>query len=188
MENYRKPFSRLNSLSRAPIIKVFLCGEGGVGKTTLIERLIRGVFNANTIITIGVQHSLYKIKTPKGKEIRLQIWDLGGEERFKVILPIYVKGSAGGLIVFDESRYPTFRNLPEWIKLVKKSVDPDASLLLVSTKADLVDKQRISDEKMKEFLEKHGFRDYIRTSSKDGLNIEAAFKKLVQYFEEDGKI
>lgn len=176
------------SLTNSPIVKVFICGEGGVGKTTMIERLIHGIFNANTIMTIGVQHSLYKTTTPKGKDIRLQIWDLGGEERFKVIIPIYVRGSQGGLVVFDESRFPTFRNLPDWIQLVKKELDENAPLLLVSTKADLTDGPALDDETVDDFLEEHGLSAYIRTSSKTGLNVETLFDELVKLMDEAGTV
>ena len=171
--------------TNTPIIKIFICGEGGVGKTTLIERLIKGVFNSNTIITIGVQHSLYKMTTPKGKKVALQIWDLGGEERFKVIIPIYVRGSSGGLIVFDESRYPTYKNLIEWIELVKRDINPETPLLLLSCKADLVKEQLVPDKEINEFLKTHGLRAYIRTSAKEGYNIKDAFEKLLGILEEE---
>lgn len=169
-----------HQLTKPPIVKIFICGEGGVGKTTMIERLIHGTFNANTIMTIGVQHSLYHTKTPKGKDITLQIWDLGGEERFKVIIPLYVRGAQGGLVVFDESRYPTFRNLPDWIKLVQQELDKNAPLLLVSTKADLVDNQLLDEETISEFCKEHGLSGYLRTSSKTGLNVSNLFNELVQ--------
>lgn len=175
-------------MSSTPIIKIFVTGEGGVGKTTMIDRLINDKFNTNTIMTIGVQHSLYTIDTPKGNKVTLQIWDLGGEERFKVIIPVYIKGSAGGIIAFDESRYTTFKNLPEWIRLIKKDLEPETPLFLISTKADLVQKPCVSEEEIQEVIDEYGLKGHIRTSAKTGLNIKEIFEKLVAILEEEQKI
>lgn len=175
-------------MSSKQVIKIFVSGEGGVGKTTIIDRLINNKFNPNTIMTIGVQHSVYHTKTPGGKEITLQIWDLGGEDRFKVTIPIFIKGSTGGIIAFDESRYSTFKNLPEWIKIIKKDLDPVTPLLLISTKADLLEEPSVSDEEIQKLIGEYGLKGYIRTSSKSGLNIKEIFEKLVAILEEEQKI
>lgn len=175
-------------MSVTPIIKIFVTGEGGVGKTTMIERLLNNEFNTNTIMTIGVQHSLYTTNTPNGKKVTLQIWDLGGEDRFKVIIPIYIKGSTGGIIAFDESRYSTFRNLPKWIKIVKKNLDATTPMLLISTKADLTDEPKIPDEDIQNIIEEYGLKGHIRTSAKSGLNVKEVFEKIVALLEGEQKI
>ncbi|MHA1341480.1 MAG: Rab family GTPase [Promethearchaeota archaeon] len=175
-------------MPQVPILKVFVCGEGGVGKTTLIERLMTNKFNAHTLMTIGVQHSLYKVETTSGKKISLQIWDLGGEDRFRVIIPLYIRGSSAGIIAFDESRYSTFKNLPEWLEIIKKEVDKDAPLILISTKVDLVNDKGYKEDELKEIMEKYNITEFIRTSSKTGLNIEKPFKTIANLLEKSGKI
>jgi len=169
-------------------VKIFVSGEGGVGKTTMIERYIKGTFNAHTILTIGVQHSLQNITTASGKSFNYQIWDLGGEERFKVIVPIYVRGSAGGIIVFDESRYNTFNNIDEWIRLIKKDLDPTVPIILVSTKADLVETPAISEDTITDLLRVHNLKAYYRTSAKTGANINEIFQNLAELIVKAGKI
>jgi Ras-related protein Rab-2A len=175
-------------MSKLPIVKIFVSGEGGVGKTTMIERYIKGTFNAHTILTIGVQHSLYSITSSTGKKFAYQIWDLGGEERFKVIVPIYVRGSCGGIIVFDESRFITFKNLDDWITLIKKDLDPSVPVILVSTKSDLVDRPQISEESINELLTRYKLKAYFRTSAKTGNNINEIFQTLADLIEKAGKI
>jgi len=175
-------------LQSSLLIKVFVCGEGGVGKTTLIERLITNKFNSNTLMTIGVQHSLYKVEKPQGKKVTLQIWDLGGENRFRVIIPLYIRGSSAGIIAFDESRYSTFKNLPQWLEIIKKEIDKGTPLILISTKIDLVQNKGYIDDELNELMKKYEITEFIRTSAKLGSNIDAPFKNIVKILEKSGKI
>ncbi|MCP4762302.1 MAG: GTP-binding protein [archaeon] len=173
---------------RPPILKIFIAGEGGVGKTTMVERLIRGKF-INTKITVGVQHVIKNMITPKsGKEVILQIWDLGGEERFRFLVPLYVQGSSAGIFAFDETRYPTYMMLSEWVESAKKTIKPDTPLILISTKADLGEESEILKERISVLMKEHDFRAYFRTSSKTGLNINKVFEKTVEILEEENKI
>lgn len=162
------------------VIKIFIAGEGGVGKTTLVERLTKDRFVTDTILTIGVQHTLHNMISKSGKKYVFQIWDLGGEDRFKFIVPMYVKGSSGGIIVFDESRYPTYKNLPDWIELVKKDYNPKAPLILISTKSDLIDTPLMSEDEKNDLLTRYNLTGYYRTSSKSGFNVKDLFRDLLE--------
>jgi small GTP-binding protein len=155
------------------IAKVFLAGEGGVGKTTMIERYIKGHWNPNTIMTIGVNHS---VKIMEKLDLTLQIWDLGGEDRFRLILPSYLKGSFAGVLCFDTTRFSTFRNLPEWVKLIRDNV-PDAPIILVGTKCD-IDTAVVEKSVYQNFATQHDFADLFLTSSKTGKHIEDVFNRL----------
>ena len=66
--------------------KVCVFGEGGVGKTTLVNRYLTGIFEANTKMTLGLDFYVKAIDLDDMK-IVLQIWDFGGEDKFKFLLP-----------------------------------------------------------------------------------------------------
>jgi small GTP-binding protein len=159
-------------MSVAMIAKVFIAGEGGVGKSTMVERYVKGVWNPNLIMTIGVNHSTKTIG-----DITLQIWDLGGEDRFRFILPRYIQGSFAGLLVFDTTRFNTFLNLEEWVKLIQKN--SPIPMILIGTKADL-DSASNDFKVYEEFVQEHKFEGFYLTSSKSGKNIEEAFNHLVK--------
>ena len=77
---------------RTVILKILVAGAGAVGKTTLLQRVISGTFNMATTMTIGVEFHLLNLmieKTP----ICLQLWDLGGQDRFRFMLDGYVAGA-----------------------------------------------------------------------------------------------
>jgi internalin A len=69
----RKPKRRLNEG------KLILVGRGGVGKTSLVRRLIRDQFSAHESKTEGIKIDTWPL-TVKGVDIRLNVWDFGGQE------------------------------------------------------------------------------------------------------------
>ena len=158
------------------IVKVFVAGEGGVGKTTIIKRYTTGTFIPNTMLTVGVEFHISKVPAHR---ITLQIWDLGGEDRFRFILPAYIRGASGGVLVFDLTRFQTFKNLSEWMEIIQKNV-PNTPLVLVGSKADLEDKIAVQEDVIKEFCDKYQFLSYYTASAKTGQSVEDIFIKLAE--------
>ena len=164
------------------VLKVVIAGEGGVGKTALCTRFTKGIFLEGTKMTIGVDFSAVKVKaqTKYGEElVTLQIWDFGGEERFRFILPGYCAGCNGAIVCFDLTQDYTFGNLPEWIQLVRQAV-PDVKMILVGLKSDLTEQRRIPREVAEQKMTEWGLHGYIEASSKSGDNISHIFGLITQ--------
>ena len=155
------------------ILKILTAGEGGVGKTTLLHRYVEGMFSADTRMTIGVEFFLKEVNIDS-QHCTLQLWDFGGQERFRFLLESYVLGAKGALLLFDLTRPMSLEHLDQWVKLVRKS-DPDLPILFLGTKNDLVSEVMIDDDYALSFKEEFGFFDYLRISSKSGENVSKAF-------------
>ena len=160
------------------ILKILTAGEGGVGKTTLLHRFVEGKFSAETKMTIGVEFFL-KESIIDEQQCTLQLWDFGGQERFRFLLESYVLGAKGALLMFDLTRPITLDNQEAWINIVRKG-DPDLPVLFVGTKTDLVDEIMVDDDYAKEFQETFNLFDFIKISSKSGDNVHAAFEQLTR--------
>lgn len=165
-------------MSKPIIIKVITAGEGGVGKTTLLHRYIEDVFLEDTKMTIGVEF-FTKDLVINDRNISLQLWDLGGQERFRFLLESYAKGSKGALLMFDLTRFQSLERIDQWIDICRSS-DPDLPILFVGTKWDLKDQIQIDDEYAMEIKEEHGFFDFIKVSSLTDENVDLAVEKLVK--------
>ncbi|MDD1778425.1 MAG: GTP-binding protein [Candidatus Helarchaeota archaeon] len=164
------------------VLKVVIAGEGGVGKTALCMRFTKGVFLEGTKMTIGVDFSAVKVKatTKYGEElVTLQIWDFGGEERFRFILPGYCNGANGAILAFDLTQDYTFHRLPEWINLIRAAV-PDVKMVLVGLKADMVEKRKIPRELAEQKVKEWNVHGYIEASAKTGDNIPYIFGLITQ--------
>ncbi len=158
------------------ILKILTAGEGGVGKTTLLHRYVQGQFSAETKMTIGVEFFLKEVIIDS-KQCTLQLWDFGGQERFRFLLESYVLGAKGALLLFDLTRPITLDNLEQWVNIVRKG-DPDLPVLFVGTKTDLVDDIMVDDDYAQQFQDAFNLFDYMKISSKSGDNVSSAFERL----------
>ena len=159
--------------------KICLFGRGGVGKTTLTRRYLIGLFDENPKLTMGATIFLKNLEIDD-KKVILQIWDFGGEEQFRFLLPVYSHGSACGIFMFDLSRYSTIKDMKQWINFFKEGLEEKKiPLLMVGGKLDLIEKRSVSKEKALELSKEYGCFDYIECSSKTGENVEEIFKIIV---------
>ena len=165
------------------LFKVCIFGDGGVGKTSLVNRFLTGLFKSGTIMTIGVDFLMKSLEI-QGKKVALQIWDFAGEKRFQFILPAYVKGASAGIFMFDITRMSSLMSFNEWLEFFKKGTDKEREnvpIMMVGGKIDLSNRRSVFSIDAKEIAQSHNILDYIECSSKTGENIELIFYKLAQF-------
>jgi len=160
------------------ILKILLAGEGGVGKTTLLHRFVDGQFSAETRMTIGVEFFLKEVEI-NNHHCTLQLWDFGGQQRFRFLLESYVLGAKGALLLFDLTRPITLEKLEQWVEICRKN-DPDLPILFLGTKTDLVDDIMVDDDYALEFKEAFNLFDFLKVSSKSGDNVNISFDLLTK--------
>ncbi|MFX0103893.1 MAG: GTP-binding protein [Candidatus Hodarchaeota archaeon] len=161
--------------------KITLFGPGGVGKTSLLLRYIKDYFSDDLKKTIG-SNFLIKDVELDGKNVRLLLWDIGGQPQFHKLRTIYFKGSNAALGVFDLSSSQTLLKIPGWVSSIKKTVKKTIPMLLLGNKVDL---EREVDRIEAEDLAKRLNCEYMETSAKTGENVELAFEKIAKACLED---
>ncbi|MFX1601075.1 MAG: Rab family GTPase [Promethearchaeota archaeon] len=161
--------------------KITLFGPGGVGKTSLLLRYIKDFFSDDLKKTIG-SNFLIKDVDIDGKNVRLLLWDIGGQPQFHKLRTIYFKGSNAALGVFDLSSNQTLLKIPGWVSSIKKTVKKTIPMLLLGNKVDL---EREVDREEAEDLAKRLNCEYMETSAKTGENVEVAFEKIAKACLED---
>jgi len=165
------------------IFKVIVVGEGGVGKTTLINRFTTNKFVKDTKITIGAGFYSFHLDLNGDNIVKLQVWDFGGEKRFRFILPSYCQGAHGVIFAFDLTRSSSLLNLSDWFDLVKANTHISPVVVLIGTKADKLGdagSEAVNDAQIDDFMKKYKLSSefYFRTSSKSGKNIKDVFTTL----------
>jgi small GTP-binding protein len=170
-----------------PIFKLVLAGEGGVGKTSIVNHYLCGVHNEPPM-TVGSEFAYQEVQIEK-QTIGLSLWDFGGEIQFRDFIPVFCMGAHGAIVVFDLCRYSTFRQIVPWLDLLKSSED-SMPIILVGSKSDL-GCGGPSEEEIQALCQKYKIREYITVSSLTGENITKLFYRISQILLEavkDGEI
>lgn len=165
------------------VFKVIIIGAGAVGKTSLLHRFIENNFNFRYKLTIGADFLSKVIEgfPDSDTTCKLQIWDIGGQERYKFLRSSFFDGANGALVVFDISRWHTFEELTEWISDLQEFAGKSVPFILIGNKLDLIkDVYGDYDKKEVEEFAKKENSYYIETSAKTGENVETAFYDLTQ--------
>ena len=160
------------------MVKVILIGDSSVGKTNIMSKYLKGQFQENSKATVGVEFGakLFKIGD---HNIKVQIWDTAGQEKYKAITGAYYKGSKGAFIVYDITRKDTFDSIDKWINDVKGVADPKINIILIWNKNDLEDKREVLKEQGEEKAKSFGCA-FLETSALSGDNINKGFEMMVK--------
>ncbi|MBD3351868.1 MAG: GTP-binding protein [Candidatus Lokiarchaeota archaeon] len=158
--------------------KLIIVGDASTGKTSLTHRYLSGIFVDSPRLTIGVDFFSKKIKTKNGKRIKLQIWDFGGEERYRFLLPTYSKGANGALILYDITSKPTIYHIPDYVKIIRENAG-DIPIMLIGSKVDLEDYRQVKSKEGIQAAKKNVLASFSELSSKTNLNVEESFRTIV---------
>ncbi|MGB5909713.1 MAG: Rab family GTPase [Promethearchaeia archaeon] len=101
--------------------KIVIFGDAGCGKAYLTQRFLTNLFVSDSRMTIGVDFEVKSVEV-ESKKVKLQIWDFGGEERFRFLLPTYVRGAKGGLFFYDITNYSSLAHIDDWLTVIKKEI------------------------------------------------------------------
>jgi small GTP-binding protein len=156
-----------------------LLGEPGVEKTALAQKYCFDIFNPSERLTIGVDFYVKTIEL-QGKTIKLQIWNIGGEERFRFLLSTYCLGANAAMIIYDITNSKTLDQIPAWTKIVREKAS-DIPIMLIGNKLNLEEFRELDREEGIEIAKKYNLYSYSEISTKTGQNIEKSFESLTEF-------
>ncbi len=168
--------------------KIIIFGDAGCGKTTLTQRFLTNLFVSDQTMTIGVDFEV-KSLTVDEQKVKLQIWDFGGEERFRFLLPTYVRGARGGLFLYDITNFSSIAHIDDWLSVIRKEIRAEDifPIIVVGGKADLVESREVSSAEGIKIAKSRNVNGFIETSSKSGENVEKTFEALTRLMLNDAK-
>ncbi|KAL1124483.1 hypothetical protein AAG570_001109 [Ranatra chinensis] len=169
---------------KIPEQKVILCGEFGVGKSSLFRRYAFNTFVASNSrqSTLGLDH-INKEYTVNGKVIKLQLWDTGGMERVASITSSYYKFAEAAILVFALDNPASFHVLSQHLLDIVTYAE-NAKIFLCGNKLDLVGQvPQVTDADMENFCEQcHNLISAtFRTSCKSGEGVEQMFAEIARH-------
>ncbi len=178
LEKIKRKMEYYQSKSHSPeyVYKLSLIGDGGVGKTSMAQRYVHGIFQADYKATIGTYITKKECEFKElGTSVRFMIWDLAGQSQFERLWPDYLTDSRAGIIIFDITNRETFENVRKWYDIITRVALPHIVLILVGNKVDLELSRVVSTEEGMDLAKELGIY-YMETSAKTNENIDDVFE------------
>ena len=164
-------------------IKMILLGEAGCGKTSIISRYTLDKFDSNYFTTYSSTF-LTKIFEYKGKKYNINIWDTVGQEKFRSLTKIFIKGTKICLFVYDITNKHSFEEINFWLEQAKQIADKDVVFGMAGNKNDLIAKQQVNDKDAIKFAEENNIIFGQTSAAKNKSSVDSLLDKLIiKYLE-----
>ena len=167
--------------------KLIMIGDVSVGKSSLINRAIKGSFKSAYSPTLGFDYFSYYIKI-KGKVLKLQLWDTGGQEIYQSLVTNFYRNSSFAFMVYAINDRGSFENIDSWLKEIKYKSNPDIKIFLIGNKCDLIDERKVTYAEGKTYCNNYEFDGFYEVSAKTGEKTEeilvSAAKVLLSEFSD----
>ena len=159
--------------------KICLLGEGRVGKTSILLRYVREVFDDRQASTLTASCLDKTVPLGGGDSARVTIWDTAGQERFHALGPLYYRDADGALLVYDITDEASFRRVQDWVRELRKMLGDDIAIALCGNKADMEKSRNVVAKDVLEYCASIDATHHL-TSAKLGTGIQEAFAELVR--------
>lgn len=168
-QNYKTEIIKNINTRNDLFAKVEVVGDLKVGKSSIIKRLINNEFTDQYIPTIGYEFNPYLIKV-NNTIIKLQIWDMCGNENYRSVLLNLYRNATLGVLVYSVCSRESFDNLGNWIEQLKKYSLPNSKIVLIGNKCDDEKNREVTYEEGKKICEKYNLEFFLEISAKNGYS------------------
>ena len=153
--------------------KIIFLGDQFVGKSSILNRFYQDKFEQDYQATIGLDFHSKNVEI-KNTTIRLLLYDTAGQEKFKSLIPMYIRDANIIIVVYDITNKDSFLHTEHWVNETKDLKREDAIFVLVGNKIDLDDNRAVSTKEADEFANSKGFL-FHEVSAKTGEEIQELF-------------
>mmetsp|Transcript_6043 Transcript_6043/g.17073 ORF Transcript_6043/g.17073 Transcript_6043/m.17073 type:complete len:198 (+) Transcript_6043:1-594(+) len=154
--------------------KLVLLGDMGTGKSSLVLRFVKGQFTDYQESTIG---AAFLTKSVPEHNIKFEIWDTAGQERYHSLAPMYYRGAAAAVVVYDITSPESFQRCQSWVRELQQQDNPGLVLAVAGNKADLEAQRQVSVDEGKAFAAQNGCL-FLETSAKASTNVTELFLEI----------
>ncbi|XP_040567506.1 uncharacterized protein [Lepeophtheirus salmonis] len=172
------------SNKESKLYKILFIGSSSAGKTSIIRRYVKHTFTPSYRATIGADFLSKVIHWDEAVTLRLQLWDIAGQDRFSLLSRSFYKDAVGAFIVCDISRPDTLDACIPWKEELDAKVQTSEGgklpCFLLANKCDLVEDSTAQSKLTSKVCQMHGFHGWMQTSAKEDINITQAIEMLLR--------
>ena len=157
--------------------KMIFVGDQGTGKSCILNRFANNQFDDHYQATIGLDFQSKNVLI-KDQDVRLLLYDTAGQEKFRSLIPMYIRESHIVLFVYDITRKESFDSIPKWFSDVLDIKSNEAVFVLIGNKIDLENERKVSFEQGKKFADEKNII-FGEVSAKTGDGFEILFREHI---------
>ena len=154
------------------VCKVIVIGDCSVGKTCIIERYTKNIFNESQTATVGASFVDQYFTDSSNVQHKLRLWDTCGQEHYQSIVPMYFRGAACVILVFDVTNVESFKGMNSWLSVALENAPENVPVVVFGNKCDL--ESSVPDSLIENFINERNYHVF-KVSSKTGEYINEAF-------------
>eukprot|EP00922_Rhytidocystis_sp_ex-Travisia-forbesii_P070089 GHVS01104769.1.p1 GENE.GHVS01104769.1~~GHVS01104769.1.p1 ORF type:complete len:232 (+),score=26.22 GHVS01104769.1:52-696(+) len=158
--------------------KLVLLGDASVGKSCLVVRFAKDEFYEYQEPTIGAAFMTQSVTLPDSV-VKFEIWDTAGQERYRSLAPMYYRGAAAAVIVYDITCKESFDGAKSWVNELQAVHSPDIVIALAGNKDDLESGRAVDYELASQYAADNQIM-YMETSAKSGHNVNELFQEIAR--------
>jgi len=166
------------SNNRVCHFKLVLLGDSAVGKSCLVVRFVRDEFFEFQEPTIGAAFLTQTVALDDAT-VKFEIWDTAGQERYRSLAPMYYRGAAAAIVVYDITKKDSFNGAKSWVKELQRRGDPNVVIALAGNKSDMDNKRKVQYEEAQQYA-KDSEIIHMETSAKTATNVKNLFVEIAK--------
>jgi len=165
-------------MSKTVQYKLVLLGETSVGKSSLVIRFVKGQFHEYQESTIGAAF-LTQTVVVGDYTVKFEMRDTAGQERYHSLAPMYYRGAAAAIIVYDITSQPSFNRAKTWVKELQRQGSPEVVIALAGNKLDREQERQVRSDEARQYADENGL-SFIETSAKTNINVRELFLAIAR--------
>eukprot|EP00984_Skeletonema_dohrnii_P025622 scaffold14804_cov66-Skeletonema_dohrnii-CCMP3373.AAC.1 len=166
----KQPQDKTTMSNRVCHFKLVLLGDTAVGKSCLVVRFVRDEFFEFQEPTIGALDD---------STVKFEIWDTAGQERYRSLAPMYYRGAAAAIVVYDITNPDSFAGAKSWVKELQRRGDQNVVIAMAGNKADLEGRRKVEFADANAYAEENGIL-HMETSAKNANNVKDLFVEIAK--------